>query len=357
MTRNTWRSCARVVSVSSALVIIVAFLGGCRLDTTNESATGIPVALSLSSRTGGSELQDDIHLFRIRGYRLTNPSSPGLEYEQYFENDGDLYLVEALRPGDWRFDVFALNQDGEVLLFGTAEVLVSSVGSNSVKVILIPEGGPEGDEVADGELLIEFRDSEGYLEDLDVTAHLARYLGGAEFAAAEELSCQDHLLEDGIGIRRYQGSHAAGHYRLAYEAQDSEDGSAWTELSPPSPINVHIVPTQQSVVTIDLQTGEVEFEIEHDFREPIVVTLSGDVEPGAEVPLGTAFTITADTVEPPPGLEYRWYLNGDPQDGEDEAGITFDAQNGLSVGAYRLSVIVLAPDVLGSAWISFRVVE
>lgn len=154
MTRSyCYSSRSPLCSYAAAVVIALNLLFGCRFFG-DDDVPCAGVIMTFQAQTGESvtatELVTEIVRYRVRGFGPVGSSSWVLE--EVFEASNDEKSLENLSAGMWRFDIEALNEDGQVIFFGTVEITPEANDVKSVTVVLLPEE----ESVEPGELLWSF---------------------------------------------------------------------------------------------------------------------------------------------------------------------------------------------------------
>ena len=274
----------------------------------------------------------------ITHYRVYGSHPAGLVIDEIVPASQTQIVLTRLAVGRWRFDVDALNSDGAPVITGMVEVLVQDDVITEVDVTLSPLQGS-------GTLTVEFRWPAGAVDDPGVSASLSAYSGG-EFGTPEPLASFVQGTSGDFTTYTYTGAHDAGYYALSTTVTD---GSAprWENMD-----TVRILDGLETVVGIDLETGDVSITIILDPQDPLEVSL--DVT--GDLPIGPGEDIVVDAIVSggSGSYEYRWYLDGTLLSGQTTSEVTIGSA--LDPGRYRLSLVASDGTVLGSDWIVFDVI-
>lgn len=332
------RSVAVAATTAAMMVLFAAailLLGACDLSGGADSAYG-SLRLRILQPLGQQGFQPDdtvITHYRVRGF---GPSERKVDVTVE-AGPSQIDLVNLL-PGAWTFVVDALNSSGVPILTGQRSAFIEAGQSTEIDITLAPDSG-------DGTLVVEFTWPVATLEDGQAGAGLAPYLAD-DFGTAVPLSPFVASQANGIEVRRYEGTHSAGYYRL--DPTISDNGvDVFSDTT-----TVRILAGLTTVVAIDLETGDVDLVIELQPQQPLSVNLTPDtLDPLVE---GESLTVTATVGGGSGSYTLRWYLNGQLLSGQ--TGLVIELGSDLDPGRYRLTLIAADGVVLGSAGIEFDVV-
>ena len=322
------------LGMGALALAVFSFLVACSIS----GDTGVGTVLIRTSTLNAARNTYEPGNTEITHYRVYGSGPNGLELEETVPSTQTQIVLIRLAVGWWRFDVDALNSDGAPVITGMVEVLVQDDVITEVDVTLSPVQGS-------GTLTVEFRWPAGAVDDPGVAASLSVYNGG-EFGTPEPLVPFEEGSSGDFTTYTYTGAQDAGYYALSTTVTD---GSAprWENMD-----TVRILNGFETVVGIDLETGDVSITIILDPQDPLEVSL----EVTGDLPIGPGQDIVANaSVTGGSGsYEYRWYLDGTLLPGETTSEVTIGSA--LDPGRYRLSLVASDGTVLGSDWIVFDVV-
>jgi hypothetical protein len=326
----------------SVILIFVAFamLAGCDLTTMYEKGT-INLRFISSSRnlTIVPDLDMDISTYTIIG---AGPNEESFMVEDFY---GDKFEKIGLASGMWEITVDGYNADGIRIATASVELTIKKNQTTSTTVTLRPL---EGTGTFSG--TVSWTDDQTILNNPKVWVTVRDEKGDdiEGISNPRQLSVSGMTATGSIEL-------PAGWYEMTVglyeEIPDGDTMEVWKGV-----FALRIVSSQTTYGNLEVQENQIRFGsgdtslvIEEDMENPLSVSFT--ITPESTIDVGSTVTFTS-TGGHSDTAEYRWYVDGNRQDGTSPI-FTYSFPE---AGGYSVSLLVLDRGAMGGYGVSMEVV-
>ena len=313
-----------------AILISVIIISSCSLIDQNNGALEISVVDGLSAQTLLPAISMDIAAYDIYG------SGPDGESFEELDYTNQSLTVPSLAFGSWTVTINGKNADGTIIGTGFGTTVVHTNDTSTVSVTVIPLSG-----IGTLDVTVNWNAEDTDIPSID--SELLAPSGASRSLTPFTISGENQGTSVTDDVE-------TGYHTLIIKLQDN------LALTMGAVEVVRIVKEETTSGAFDFYEinkpgGTIQVNIEPEMDDPLEVSMSGAV---AELAVGESMTVSASVTDPPSGVLYVWYINGESQD----TGDTY-VVNGVEEGVYRLDVTAFTADGTraGSASHEFHVIE
>ena len=242
------------------------------------------------------------------------------------------FARSALAVGVWNITVDAFNASHDLIGSGGVAVSIEAGTTVDASIQVVPLSGT-------GTLTIDIGWTAGLISAPSVAATLTP-AGGAAQSLAVTTTASSASYSSGQTL-------SSGYYLLVMQVLDGGI-PVWGFSEGVRILAGQTTSCGYNLTSQDLHNGGLNLTITPALQNPITLSFSGQQ---SQLPPGTDMTVTVTPSVTPVG--YQWYLDGTLLPGATGSSITIGS--GLSLGSYRLDVVVTTGNVISSGCVAFQV--